>query len=148
MNSETDAELNSISEVLKPCDHNGKHEPDTPLNYQSSYQMQINQYRNKHKKLSTIKTKQSVTVKKQPSPTHRHTHNQANPAAAILVIGYSMVKHLQQGLATFSERGPDETFRSSSWAGMKTRKPQNEDVYYNTFIAKQANQRDGWCCLP
>ena len=56
VNSETDAELNSISEVLKPCDHNGKPESDTPLTHQTSYQMQINQYHNKHKKLSTTKS--------------------------------------------------------------------------------------------
>ena len=100
VNCETDAELHSISEVLKPCDHNGKHESDTPLNHPTSYQMQINQYRNKHKKLSTTKSTPSVSVKKQPSPTHRHTHNQlnqANPAADILVIGDSMIKHLQPG---------------------------------------------------
>ena len=28
-------------------------------------------------------------------------------------------------------------------------KTQNEDAYYyNIFIANQANQRDGWSCLP
>ncbi len=31
----------------------------------------------------------------------------------LIMIGYD----LMQGRATFSERGPDETFRSSSWAG-------------------------------
>ena len=100
VNCETDAELHSISEVLKPCDHNGKHESDTPLNHPTSYQMQINQYRNKHKKLSTTKSTPSMSVKKQPSPTHRHTHNQlnqANLAADILVIGDSMIKHLHPG---------------------------------------------------
>ena len=59
--------------------------------------MQINQYRNKYKKLSTTKSQPSVSVKKQPSPTHRHTNSQANPAAGILVIGDSMIKHLQPG---------------------------------------------------
>ena len=53
--------------------------------------------KSKHKKLSTTKSKPSVRVKKQQSPTHRHTHNQANPAADILVIGDSMIKHLQPG---------------------------------------------------
>ena len=42
VNSETYAELNSISEVLKPRDHNGKPESDTPLTHQTSFQMQIN----------------------------------------------------------------------------------------------------------
>ena len=97
VNSETDAELNSISEVLKPRDHNGKSEPDTPLTHQTSCQMQINQYRNKHKKLSTTKSQPSVSVIQQPSPTHKHTNSQANPAADILVIGDSMIKHLQLG---------------------------------------------------
>ena len=99
VNSETDAELNSISEVLKPCNHNGKPESDTPLTHQTSYQMQINQYRNKHKKLSTTKSQPSVTVsvKKQRSLTHKHTNSQANTAADILVIGDSMIKHLQPG---------------------------------------------------
>ena len=97
VNSETDAALNSISEVLKPCDHNGKPESDTPLTHQTSYQMQINQYRNKHKKLSTTKSQPSVSVKKQRSPTHKHTNSQANTAADILVIGDSMIKHLQPG---------------------------------------------------
>ena len=27
-------------------------------------------------------------------------------------------------------------------------KTQNEDTYYNTFTANQANQLDGWCVLP
>ncbi len=97
MNFETEDELNNISEVLKPCDHNGKSESDTPLTRQTSYQMQISQYRNKHKKLSTTMSQPSVTLKKQPSPTHRHTNSQANPAADILVIGDSMIKHLKPG---------------------------------------------------
>ena len=97
VNSETDVELNSISEVLKPCDHNGKPESNTPLTHQTSYQMQINQCHNKHKKLSTTNSQPSVSVTKQPSPTHKYTNSQANPAADILVIGDSMIKHLQPG---------------------------------------------------
>ena len=97
VNSETDAELNSISEVLKPCDHNGKPESNTPLTHQTSCQIQINQYSNKNKKLSTTKSQPSVSVKKQPSPTHKHTNSQPNPAADILVIGDSVIKHLQPG---------------------------------------------------
>ena len=34
---------------------------------------------------------------KQPSPTHKHTNSQANHAADILVIGDSMIIHLQHG---------------------------------------------------
>ena len=48
-----------------------------------------------------------------------------------------------QGQATFSERGPDETFRSSSWARV-TNENTTMILYilspYNTFIAKQENQ--------
>ena len=97
VNSETDAELDSISEVLKSSYHNGKHESDTPLNHQTSYQMQINQYRNKHKMQSITTRLTSSSVKKQPTPTHKHTHDQATTAADILVIGDSMIKHLQPG---------------------------------------------------
>ena len=104
VNSETDAELNSISEVLKPCDHNGKPESDTPVTHQTSYQMQLNQCRNKHKKVSTTYSQQSVSVKKQPSPTHRHTNSQANPAADILVIGDSTIKHLQPGRLSWKRK--------------------------------------------
>ena len=57
------------------------------------------------------------------------------------------VEVLGQGRATFSERRPDETFRSSSWAGMTNETPKmmmyntsSLYVYYNTFIAKQANR--------
>ena len=113
VNSETDAELNSISEVLTPCDHNGKHESDTPLNHQTSYQMQINQYRNKHKKLSTTKSKPSVSVRKQPSPTQRHTNNQTNPAADILVIGDSVIKHLQPGRLSRKQKVICRTMRGA-----------------------------------
>ena len=43
-----------------------------------------------------------------------------------------------QGRATFSERGPDETFRSSSWAGVSNENPKMGMYipYYNTFICK------------
>ena len=109
----TDAELNSISEVLTPCDHNGKHESDTPLNHQTSYQMQINQYRNKHKKMSTTKSQPSVSVKKQPSPTQRHTNSQANPAADILVIGDSIIKHLQPGRLSRKQKVICRTMRGA-----------------------------------
>ena len=53
---------------------------------------------------------------------------------------WSSVVHVMQGRATFSERGPDEIFRSSSWAGVTKENPKmGMYIYYNTFIAKQAN---------
>ena len=41
---------------------------------------------------------------------------------------------------TFSELGPDETFRGSSRAGVTNENPKMRMHNYNTFIAKQANQ--------
>ena len=51
-------------------------------------------------------------------------------------INYNII--LDQGRATFSERGSDETFRSSSWAGVSNENPKMRMYipYYNTFICK------------
>ena len=63
-----------------------------------------------------------------------------------LIEVFKIMHNLEQGRATFSERGPDETYRSSSWAGgeSRKRKHKNEDVclyiILKTFITKQANQ--------
>ena len=132
VNSETNAEPNNISEVLKPTDNNDKHESDTPINHQTSYQMQINQYRNKHKKRSTTKSKTSVSVKKQPTPTssssqllcraafnaayshtHKHTQHQTTTAADILVIGDSVIKHLQPGRLSRKQKVICRTMRGA-----------------------------------
>ena len=114
VDSEIDAELDSISEVLKPSDNNDRHESDTPPNHQTSYQMQIHQYRNKHKKLSTTTSKPPVSVKMQPTPTHNHTHDQATTAADILVIGDSMIKHLQPGRLSRKRRVICRTMRGAT----------------------------------
>ena len=54
---------------------------------------------------------------------------------------YGAPMHVGQVRATFSEQGPDDTFRSSSWAGVTNENPKmSMYIYYNTFIAKQANQ--------
>ena len=48
-----------------------------------------------------------------------------------------------QGRATFSERGSDETFRSSSWAGVSNKNPKMRmyiDRITILLFAKQANQ--------
>ena len=113
VDSEIDAELDSISEVLKPSDNNDRHESDTPPNHQTSYQMQIHQYRNKHKKLSTTTSKPSVSVKMQPTPTHNHTHDQATTAADTLVIGDSMIKHLEPGRLSRKRRVICRTMRGA-----------------------------------
>ena len=75
--------------------------------------MQINQYRNKHKKLSTTTSKPSVSVKVQPTPTHKHAHDQATTAADILVIGDSMIKHLQPGRLSRKRRVICRTMRGA-----------------------------------
>ena len=54
---------------------------------------------------------------------------------------------LTPGAVNLSREGPDETLRSSSWAGV-TNENTNMNLYYNTFNAKQANQWDVWCWLP
>ena len=113
VDSEIDAELDSIFEVLKPSDNNDGRESGTPPNHQTSYQMQINQYRNKHKKLSTTTSKPSVSVKMQPTPTHKHAHDQATTAADILVIGDSMIKHLQPGRLSRKRRVICRTMRGA-----------------------------------
>ena len=57
-----------------------------------------------------------------------------------------------QGRATFSERGPDETYRSSSWAGGEShkRKHQNEDacLYITKLLlqSRQINETAGAAC--
>ena len=112
VDSETDAELDSISEILKPTDTNDKHASDTPPNHQT-YETQITQYRNKHKKLSTTKSNRSVSVKKQPTPTHKHTHDHATNAADVLVIGDSIIKYIQPGRLSRKRRVICRTMRGA-----------------------------------
>ena len=50
---------------------------------------------------------------------------------------------LQQGRATFSERGPDETFRSSSWVGVAN--GNNKMRMYNTML-KEISTTAGAAC--
>ena len=45
---------------------------------------------------------------------------------------------LEQGRATFSERGSDETFRSSSWAGVTNENPKMR--IYITILLLQSRQ--------
>ena len=51
-----------------------------------------------------------------------------------------------QGRATFSERGPDEAFRSSSWAGQT--KNQIEDLYITVLLvqSRQISETAGAAC--
>ena len=44
-----------------------------------------------------------------------------------------------EGRATFSERGPDETFRSSSWAGVTNENPKMK-MYIITILLLQNRQ--------
>ena len=43
---------------------------------------------------------------------------------------------LEQGRATFSERGPDDTFRSSSWAGVTNENPNMRMYILQYFYCK------------
>ena len=56
--------------------------------------------------------------------------------------------HLRQGRATFSERGPDETFQSSSWAGVSNENPKMRMYIITTLLlqSRQISETAGAAC--
>ena len=47
-----------------------------------------------------------------------------------------IASYYKQGRATFSERGPDETFRSSSWAGVTNENPKMRTYILQCFYCE------------
>ena len=60
----------------------------------------------------------------------RHHNSLAIAEVWMCIFISSQAYHLHQGRATFSERGPDETFRSSSWAGVTNENHKMRMLYF------------------